>query len=221
DFSCLATIPLICFSCIVVHFRSTTLPLSRNPFAYVGRAVSKFDSVRFRKRKSLDRFTTHQSNLCEINGQSACRCIVFLRQFPQRLDVRTVNASTHAKNHKAIRSKNSINFAGHRVPRFKLAPDDLLLPEHMGKLSISVFEDFAVTNGVDVDRHPLNVIAGAGTSVQLPAMVTIEAIEDYDLVAFRDNVEHLGSRVGDRFIEHLVELSPSTGSDLWGDRREG
>jgi hypothetical protein len=27
-----------------------------------------------------------------------------------------------------------------------------------------VFEDFAVTNGVDVDRHPLDVIARAGTS---------------------------------------------------------
>ena len=38
--------------------------------------------------------------------------------------------------------------------------------------------------------------------------------DDYDLVAFRDNVEHVGSRVGDRSIEHLVELSPSTRSDL-------
>jgi hypothetical protein len=60
-----------------------------------------------------------------------------------------------------------------------------------------VFEDFAVTNGVDVDRHPLDAIARAGTSEKLPAVRTTEAIHDYDLVAFRDNVEHLGSRVGD------------------------
>src|SRR5262249_23868743 len=48
-----------------------------------------------------------------------------------------------------------------------------------------------------------------------------EAIDDYDLVAFRHNVEHLASRVGDRLIEHLVELAPSTGSDLGADRRKG
>jgi len=45
-------------------------------------------------------------------------------------------------------------------------------------------------------------------------MSTTEAIGEYDLVALRDNIKHLGSRVGDRLIEHLVELSPSTGSDL-------
>src|SRR6266446_5399135 len=84
-----------------------------------------------------------------------------------------------------------------------------------------VFEDFAVTNGVNVDRHPLDAIARAGTSEELPAMRATKAIENYDLVAFRDNVEHLGSRVGDRLIEHLVELSPSTGSDLGAVRREG
>jgi len=83
-----------------------------------------------------------------------------------------------------------------------------------------VFEDFAVTNGVDVDRHPLDAIARAGTSEELPAMRTAEAIDEYDLVAFRDNVEHLASRVGDRLIEYLVELSPSTGSDLGFVRRE-
>jgi hypothetical protein len=84
-----------------------------------------------------------------------------------------------------------------------------------------VFEDFSVTNGVDVDRHPLEAIARAGTSVELPAMRTTEAINEYDLVAFRDYVEHLASRVGNRLIEHLVELSPSTGSDLGAVRREG
>jgi hypothetical protein len=63
--------------------------------------------------------------------------------------------------------------------------------------------------------------ARAGTSEELPAMRTTEAIDDYDFVAFRDNVEHLGSCVGDRLIEHLVELSPSTGSDLGAARREG
>src|ERR1700756_5497307 len=85
-----------------------------------------------------------------------------------------------------------------------------------GKLvaHVGVFEDFAVTNGVDVHHQPLDVIARAGTSEELPAMRTTEAIHEYDLVAFGDNVEHLASRVGDRFIEHLVELSPSTGSDL-------
>jgi hypothetical protein len=52
-------------------------------------------------------------------------------------------------------------------------------------------------------------------------MRTTEAIDEYDLVAFRDNVEHLASRVGDRLDEHLVELSPSTESDLGALRREG
>src|SRR5262245_15479157 len=110
---------VICFSCIVVHFRIRTLPLSRNPFTHVGRTVFKFDSARLRKAKNLDRFVTHQSDLCEINRHSF-RCLVFVCQFPQRLHVRTVNASTHAQDAKAIRSKNSFNFAGHRVPRFKL-----------------------------------------------------------------------------------------------------
>src|SRR5258707_4294607 len=35
-----------------------------------------------------------------------------------------------------------------------------------------VFEDFAVTDGVDVDRHPLDAISRAGTSEELPAMRT-------------------------------------------------
>ena len=59
---------------------------------------------------------------------------------------------------------------------------------HNGKLvpHVGVFEDFAVTNGVDVDRHPLDVIARARTSEELPAMRTTEAIDEYDVVAFRD-----------------------------------
>jgi hypothetical protein len=48
-----------------------------------------------------------------------------------------------------------------------------------------------------------------------------ETIEEHDLVAFRDNAEHLGLRVGDRLIEHLIELSPSIGSHLGAVRREG
>jgi hypothetical protein len=84
-----------------------------------------------------------------------------------------------------------------------------------------VFEDFAVTNGVDMDGRPLDVIARAGTAEELPAMRTTEAIDEYDLVAFRDNVNHLASRVGDRLEEHLVELSPSTGSDLGAARHNG
>jgi hypothetical protein len=80
---------------------------------------------------------------------------------------------------------------------------------------------FAVTNDVDVDRDPLDAIARVATSEELPAMRTTEAIDDYDLVAFRDNVERLGSRVGHRLIEHLVELSPSTRSDFVAHRREG
>ena len=65
------------------------------------------------------------------------------------------------------------------------------------------------------------MIARAGTSEQLPAMRTTEAIDEYDLVAFCDDLEHLASRVGDRLKEHLVELSPSTGSDLGFVRRDG
>jgi hypothetical protein len=72
-----------------------------------------------------------------------------------------------------------------------------------------------------VDRHPLDAIARAGTSEELPGMRATEAIDEYDPVAFRDNVEHLASRVGDRLKEHLVQLSPSTGSDLGAVRREG
>ena len=41
------------------------------------------------------------------------------------------------------------------------------------------------------------VVLGVPTSEELPAMRTTEAIDEYDLVAFRDNVEHLASRVGD------------------------
>ena len=93
---------------------------------------------------------------------------------------------------------------------------------HNGKLvpHVGVFDDFAVTNGVDVDRHPLDAIARAGTSEKLPAMRTTEAIVEYDLVAFCNKAEHLASRVGDRLKEHLVEVSPSTGSDLGVVRHE-
>jgi hypothetical protein len=52
-------------------------------------------------------------------------------------------------------------------------------------------------------------------------MRATKAIENYDLVAFRYNVEHLDSRVGQCLIEHLVEPSPSTSTDLEVDRREG
>jgi hypothetical protein len=69
--------------------------------------------------------------------------------------------------------------------------------------------------------NSLPAITRAGTPEELSAMRTTEAIGDYDLVAFRDNVEHLGSRVGDRLIEHLIELSPSIGSHLGAVRREG
>ena len=51
-----------------------------------------------------------------------------------------------------------------------------------------------------MDRHPLDAITGAGVSVELPAMRTTEAIDEYDLVALRDNIKHLGSRVGDRVV---------------------
>jgi hypothetical protein len=84
-----------------------------------------------------------------------------------------------------------------------------------------VFENLAVTNGVDVDRQPLDAVARAGTSEKLPAMRTAEAIEEYDLVAFRNNLQHLGSRVGNRSIEHLVEVSPTAGPDLGARWREG
>jgi hypothetical protein len=63
--------------------------------------------------------------------------------------------------------------------------------------------------------------ARAGTPRELPTMRPTETIEEHDLVAFGDNVEHLGSRVGDRLIEHLIELSPSIGSHLGAVRREG
>src|SRR5206468_4551811 len=92
-----------------------TLLCSRNPFAYVGWTVSEFDSVRLRNGKSLDRFLTDQSDLGEIKRQSTFRCLLFCHRFPQRRDVRTVDASTHAQDHKAIRSKNAFNFAGHRI----------------------------------------------------------------------------------------------------------
>src|SRR5262249_3196614 len=84
-----------------------------------------------------------------------------------------------------------------------------------------VFEDFAVTNGVDVDRHPLDVIARAGMSEEVPAMRTTETIVEHNPVAFGDNVEHLASRVRDRFEEPFVERAPRTGSDTGVCRGEG
>ena len=48
-----------------------------------------------------------------------------------------------------------------------------------------------------------------------------ERLHRRDLVAFCDYVVHLASRVGDRLEEHLVELSPSTGSDLGAARHNG
>jgi hypothetical protein len=48
-----------------------------------------------------------------------------------------------------------------------------------------------------------------------------ETIEDYDLVALGENVEHLRSRVGDRLKEPLVELSPCARAGFGSGRREG
>jgi hypothetical protein len=64
-----------------------------------------------------------------------------------------------------------------------------------------------------VDRHPFEAIARTGMSEEVPAMRTTEAIANYDLVAFRDNVEHVAARVGERFDEPFVERAPRTGSD--------
>src|SRR5260370_39770616 len=44
----------------------STFPHSRNPFAYVGRTVSKFDSVGFRNGERPDHFKTHHRDLREI-----------------------------------------------------------------------------------------------------------------------------------------------------------
>jgi hypothetical protein len=44
----------------------STFTLSGNPFAYVGRAVSKFDSVGLRNGKRPDGFKAHHRDLCEI-----------------------------------------------------------------------------------------------------------------------------------------------------------
>lgn len=77
-----------------------------------------------------------------------------------------------------------------------------------------IFEHFGVANLVDVDRHPLDAIARSGTSEELPAMRATKTIEDYDLVAFRDNIEHFDPSIGDRLIERFVELSSRGGSDI-------
>src|SRR6266550_3103463 len=78
----------VCFSSIG-SLAQSTLPHLRNPFAYIGRAVSKFDSA-------------------------GLRCLLVLYQFLQHLGVFTVNASTHAEHHKTTRSNNPFNFASHR-----------------------------------------------------------------------------------------------------------
>jgi len=57
--------PQVSFSSIG-SFWQTTSPHLRNPFAYVGRAVSKFDSVNFRNAKRPHCFKTHQRDLSEI-----------------------------------------------------------------------------------------------------------------------------------------------------------
>ena len=61
----------------------------------------------------------------------------------------------------------------------------------------------------------------AGAPKELPLMRPAETIEDYDLVALGENVEHLRSRVGDRLKEPLEELSPCAGSGFGSGRREG
>ena len=84
-----------------------------------------------------------------------------------------------------------------------------------------VLKDFAVTNGVEVDCHPLYVIACAGAPKEFAAMGPTEAIEHYDLVAFRENVEHFGSSILDRLIERLIELSARANSSLGARKRKG
>ena len=61
----IAILSIVSFSSIGSPGQST-FPLSGNPFAYVGRAVSKFDSVGRRNGKRPDGFKAHHRDLCEI-----------------------------------------------------------------------------------------------------------------------------------------------------------
>src|SRR5260370_23211126 len=69
-------------------------PDSGNPFANVGRAVSKFDSVGFCNAKRPDGFKAHHRDLLDIYRQSALRCLLVLSQLRAYLDVFTASSST-------------------------------------------------------------------------------------------------------------------------------
>src|SRR5712671_3431569 len=109
----IAILSIVSFSSIGSLGQSTS-PHLRNPFAYVGRAVSEFDSAGLRNGKRPYGFNAHHRDLCEIKRQTALRCLLILCQFLQHLDGSTVNASTHAEHHKTTRSNNPFNFARHR-----------------------------------------------------------------------------------------------------------
>src|SRR6266446_1173666 len=117
----------VCFSSIG-SLAQSTLPHLRNPFAYIGRTVSKFDSVGLRNGKRPDGFKAHHRDLCEIKRQTALRRLLVLCQFLQHLDGRTVNASTHAEHHKPTRSNNPFNFARHRGSPLQARCDLALRP---------------------------------------------------------------------------------------------
>jgi hypothetical protein len=61
----IAILSMVSFSSIG-SLGESTFPLSRNPFSYVGRTVSKFDSVGFRNGKHPDGFKTHHRDLRDI-----------------------------------------------------------------------------------------------------------------------------------------------------------
>jgi len=73
----IAILSVVSFSSIG-SLGQSTFPHSRNPFAYVGRTVSKFDSVGFRNGKRPDGFKAHHRDIREIQRQSALRCLLVL-----------------------------------------------------------------------------------------------------------------------------------------------
>src|ERR1700752_3685891 len=90
--------------------RLGTSPLSGDPLAYVGRAVSEFDSIGFAVGKKHYSLSIHQENLLEVEGDAA---LLPSDQFSQRIDVLSVNPAAHAQHSKVFSNYNPFDSATH------------------------------------------------------------------------------------------------------------
>jgi hypothetical protein len=91
---------------------SRAISLSSGPLAYVGRTVSKFDSVCFACGKKPYGFAIYKQGLRQIDSDSG---LLLCDQFPKRVHMLSIDSPADAQHHQGPRANDSFDFAAHRT----------------------------------------------------------------------------------------------------------